>query len=71
MTKENMFRGILYTLAKQGKLLGAYKLARHAFEKLQTMKPPARFQQLIDLGSIQIRAKPFNDNEDLMPMCYR
>jgi len=61
----------LYALAKQSKDLGAYKLARYAFDKLQALKLPSRFQEGIDLGSITIRSKPFHDSEELLPICYR
>ncbi|KAI8511589.1 intraflagellar transport protein 122 homolog [Branchiostoma floridae x Branchiostoma belcheri] len=61
----------LHALAKQSRTLGGYKLARYAFEKLQALKVPKRFQESIDLGSITIRSKPFHDSEDLLPMCYR
>lgn len=63
--------GTLYALAKQSKNLGAYKLARYAYEKLQSLRVPPRFQESVDLGSIMIRSKPFHDTEDLLPMCYR
>ena len=53
----------LYALAKQSKNLGGFKLARYAFEKLQSLRIPARFQDSIDLGSITIRSKPFHDSE--------
>ncbi|XP_072569249.1 intraflagellar transport protein 122 homolog [Paramormyrops kingsleyae] len=61
----------LYALAKQSKALGAFKLARHAYEKLQGLRVPARFQESMELGSLTVRSKPFHDNEDLVPMCYR
>uniref|UniRef100_A0A8C8YJB4 Intraflagellar transport protein 122 homolog n=1 Tax=Prolemur simus TaxID=1328070 RepID=A0A8C8YJB4_PROSS len=61
----------LFTLAKQSKALGAYKLARHAYDKLQGLQIPARFQKSIELGSLTIRSKPFHDNEELVPLCYR
>ncbi|XP_064012186.1 intraflagellar transport protein 122 homolog isoform X1 [Pogoniulus pusillus] len=61
----------LFALAKQSRALGAYKLARHAYEKLQGLRIPARFQQSIELGSLTIRAKPFHDSEELVPLCYR
>ncbi|KAK3103245.1 hypothetical protein FSP39_017787 [Pinctada imbricata] len=63
--------GTLYALAKQSKNLGAYKLARYAYEKLQSLRVPARFQEAVDLGSVMIRSKPFQDSEELLPMCYR
>ncbi|XP_048590687.1 intraflagellar transport protein 122 homolog isoform X2 [Nematostella vectensis] len=61
----------LFALAKQSKNLGAFKMARTAFDKLQALKIPTRFQEAIDLGSVTIRSKPFHDNEELLPMCYR
>ncbi|XP_046555893.1 intraflagellar transport protein 122 homolog [Haliotis rubra] len=61
----------LYTLAKQSKNLGAYKLARHAYESLLTLRIPPRFQENVDVGSITIRAKPFMDADELLPLCYR
>ncbi|CAH3150863.1 unnamed protein product [Porites lobata] len=61
----------LFALAKQSKNLGAYKMARTAYDKLQSLKIPQRFQESIDLGSVTIRSKPFHDNEELLPLCYR
>ncbi|NWT03940.1 IF122 protein, partial [Mionectes macconnelli] len=61
----------LLALAKQSKTLGAYKLARHAYEKLQGLHIPARFQKSFQLGSLTIRSKPFHDSEELLPLCYR
>ncbi|XP_017924257.1 intraflagellar transport protein 122 homolog isoform X1 [Manacus vitellinus] len=61
----------LLALAKQSKALGAYKLARHAYEKLQGLHIPARFQKSFELGSLTIRSKPFHDSEELLPLCYR
>ncbi|NXG47405.1 IF122 protein, partial [Psilopogon haemacephalus] len=61
----------LFALAKQSRALGAYKLARHAYEKLQGLQIPARFRQWVELGSLTIRAKPFHDSEELVPLCYR
>ena len=49
----------------------AYKLARHCFDKLQQLRIPSRYQEAIDLNSITIRSKPFNDKEDLLPMCSK
>ena len=57
------YSNTLYALAKQSRNLGAFKLARFAFEKLQSLRIPPRFQESIDLGSITIRSKPFHDTE--------
>lgn len=35
---------VLYTLAKQARNLGAYKLARQVLEKIQSLRVPPRFQ---------------------------
>nr|XP_055048391.1 intraflagellar transport protein 122 homolog isoform X4 [Misgurnus anguillicaudatus] len=61
----------LYALAKQSKVLGAYKVARHAFEKLQGLKIAARYQDSMELSCLTVRSKPYHDSEDLIPMCYR
>ena len=53
----------LYAMAKQAKNLRGFKLARYAYEKLQALRVPARFQEAIDLGSVTIRSKPFHDSE--------
>ncbi|MEQ2260010.1 hypothetical protein XENORESO_019349 [Xenotaenia resolanae] len=63
----------LFALAKQSRKVGAYKLARYAYEKLQELHIPSRFLESIELGSLTIRSKPFHDSEDLIEdmMCYR
>ncbi|KAM4571964.1 intraflagellar transport protein 122 homolog [Fundulus diaphanus] len=63
----------LFALAKQSRKLGAYKLARYSYEKLQELHIPSRFLESIELGSLTIRSKPFHDSEDLIEdmMCYR
>lgn len=61
----------LYTLAKQAKLLGAYKLARFAYDRLQKLKLPESWQDGIDLDMLTIQAKAVRDNPDLLPVCYR
>lgn len=62
---------ILYTLARQSRTVEAYKLARYAYEQLDTLIAPRRLQDMIELGSLTIRAKPFHDREELIPFCYR
>uniref|UniRef100_A0A8D3D075 Intraflagellar transport protein 122 homolog n=1 Tax=Scophthalmus maximus TaxID=52904 RepID=A0A8D3D075_SCOMX len=44
----------LYALAKQSEKLGAYKLARYSYEKLQELYIPSRLQDPIELGSFKI-----------------
>jgi len=62
---------ILYTLAKQSKILGAFKLARFAYERLGLLKVPLRWADQIDMSMMTIQAKPYSDKEDLLPACYR
>src|SRR4051794_31365409 len=62
---RNFFRAVLYALAKQGRNLGAYKLARLVYEKLHTLHIPSRYQASIEMGDLTIRAKPFSDAEVL------
>lgn len=57
------FRDTLYALAKQSKVLGAYKVARHAFEKLQGLKIPTRYQDSMELSCLTVRSKPYHDSE--------
>ncbi|XP_054629542.1 intraflagellar transport protein 122 homolog isoform X3 [Dunckerocampus dactyliophorus] len=78
LPKDNPPPGIfkvntLYALAKQSRKLGAYKLARLCYEKLQKLYIPSRFQESVELDSLTIRAKPFHDSEELTEalMCYR
>ena len=51
--------------------MGAYKMARHAFDKLQQLVIPRRFQEAVDLSSITIRSKPFQVSAYLLfPLRY-
>jgi intraflagellar transport protein 122 len=75
-TREEMPLGIslayvLHTLATHGEALGAFKLARFAYNKLQGLRIPAAWQAAVDLACVVTRAKPFSDAEDLLPLCYR
>lgn len=62
---------VLYSLAKQSRNLGAFKLARYAYDTLQKLRVPPTFREQIDLGAISIRSKPYVDSEDVLPLCYR
>lgn len=56
-------RNVLFALAKQARNLGAFKLSRYAFEKLQQHRVPPHMQSTIDIASLSIRSKPFKDSE--------
>ncbi|KAI8823543.1 WD40-repeat-containing domain protein [Fimicolochytrium jonesii] len=60
----------LYALARLSQALGAFKVARYAFDKLQTMVIPPQWQEIIDVGTLTIRAHPNLDKENLQPICY-
>jgi len=62
---------VLYSLAKQSRNLGAFKLARIAYETLGRLRVPSTFREQIDLGAISIMSKPRTDTEDVLPLCYR
>jgi len=61
----------LFAIAKQGKTLGAFKLARQAYQRLLSLKIPKSWTDQVDLAFLTIRTKPFNDKEELLPVCYR
>nr|CAH0101988.1 unnamed protein product [Daphnia galeata] len=62
---------VVYSLMKHAKTLGAYKTAKHAVTLLQNLKIPVQFQESVDLAVLSIRAQPYQDAEDLLPLCYR
>ena len=61
----------LFTMAKHANTLEAFKLAREAYQKLQTLHIPAPWVEQIDLSVLKIQAKPYSDKQDLLPICYR
>ncbi len=61
----------LYTLAKQSMQLGAFKLARNAFERLSKLQIPEKRMDEIELDMLLVQAKPVRDNPDFLPVCYR
>lgn len=62
---------VLYCLAKQAKKLGANKLAKQLLDRIQNLMVPRKFQEQVEIACVSIRAKNFNDSEELLPMCYR
>lgn len=61
----------LYTLAKQAKNLGAYKLARFAYDRLNLMRVPPAWRDQLDLDMLTVQAKPVRDTPEILPVCYR
>ncbi|CAM9228975.1 unnamed protein product, partial [Ascophyllum nodosum] len=61
----------LYTLAKQAKISGAFKLARFAYDRLQRQRVPLLWQDQIDLDMLTVQAKPVQDSPELFAACFR
>lgn len=62
---------ILYTLARNAKTLGAYKLARYAYDRLLLLVVPEREREKMELDMLTIQAKPVRDMQELLPVCFR
>ena len=60
-----------YTLARHAMILGAYKLARYAYDSLGKLKLSDGKEAEVQLDMLKIQAKPIMDNPDHMPVCYR
>ncbi|CAH8492943.1 unnamed protein product [Schistosoma mattheei] len=62
---------VLYTLAKHGRALGAYKLTKQIYDRLQTLHLPSKMRDEVDLSSITLNSGPMIDSEEISTMCYR
>ncbi|CDS40401.1 intraflagellar transport protein 122 [Echinococcus multilocularis] len=62
---------ILCTLAKNSSTLHAFKLARCAFDRLQTLRIKEPLRRIVELQTLAIRATPLQDSEDVTIVCYR
>ena len=66
----------LYTLARQAMPLGAFKLARHVYDRLSMLQTlqltlKSKKQDEIELDMLIVQAKPVRDDPDILPVCYR
>lgn len=61
----------LFTLAKQAMLLGAFKLARHAYDRLSKLQVMERRVDEVEVDMLLVQAKPVRDDPDQLPVCYR
>jgi intraflagellar transport protein 122 len=61
----------LYTLARQAMQLGAFKLARHAYDRLSKLQMTGRKQEEVEVEMLLVQAKPVRDDPDHLPVCYR
>jgi intraflagellar transport protein 122 len=49
----------------------AYKFSRNIFERLDEIIIPGKYIEEVETMAMNIRAKPFKDEEELLPLCYR
>ena len=62
---------ILTTLARSAKELGAYKLARYAYDKLHSLVvPDGPERDALDVDMLTIQAMPVRDKQELLPVCF-
>ncbi|XP_077302264.1 intraflagellar transport protein 122 homolog [Arctopsyche grandis] len=65
-----VFSSVYLCLAKQGRLLGANKLARQMLDKIQNLKVPFKIQENVEVLTLLSRAG-LNDSNEVTPLCYR
>lgn len=51
--------------------ISAFKYARNILERLDELIIPNKYSDEIELLSMNIRSKPFKDEDELLPLCYR
>ncbi|KHJ41704.1 tetratricopeptide repeat protein [Trichuris suis] len=61
---------VYYTLAKQALTLGAFKLSRIACDHLSRLHLPDKLETAVDMLALMVKVKPFQDPEELLPVCY-
>lgn len=59
----------LYCLAKISSQLGCFKISKFAFEKLGSMRLPGKWQDTVDLASMQLRSKKNEDASEYLAVC--
>ncbi len=62
---------VYFALAKVAMLLEAYKTARQCYEKFNALLVPSALQEEIELNSLLIKSKPFQDSEHIAHLCSR
>jgi len=62
---------VLWAVGKEGEKFGAYKLARHVFDKLGHLRVPNAWRAQINLETMMVQGKPFSDKEEQHFICYR
>jgi intraflagellar transport protein 122 len=49
----------------------AYKFARNVLERLDELIVSSKYSDEVEVLSLNMKAKPFKDEDDLLPLCYR
>lgn len=62
---------LLYSLCRHSVTLGAYRFARLLHEQLRSLHLPAKLRDSAESAHLSLRCRPFNDAEELLPLCYR
>jgi intraflagellar transport protein 122 len=62
---------VLHALAKQAVSLGAFKLARTAYDRLLQLRLAPALRDAAEAASLVLRAQPYSDREELQPLCFR
>lgn len=51
--------------------LQANKYARYIIDRIDEIVVPNKYSEQIDQIAMSVRARPFKDEEELLPLCYR
>lgn len=49
----------------------AFKFARNILERMDELIVSTKFSDEVEALSLSMKAKPFKDEDDLLPLCYR
>jgi intraflagellar transport protein 122 len=49
----------------------AYKFARNVLERLDELIVSSKYSDEVEVLSLNMKAKPFKDEDELLPLCYR
>jgi intraflagellar transport protein 122 len=62
---------ILLVLGRLATTLEMHRMARQIYEKLQQFVVPTQVMEQLDVATLVIRGRPYQDREDLLPVCHR
>lgn len=62
---------VLFTLARLASALEMNRTARSIYEKLQQVVLPIPIMEQLDVETLVIRGRPYQDKDDHLDMCYR